>query len=203
MSTTDLFSRALAALDACNAADPTREDVDGVERPAAQAFAERLTHWLLRRAPEASEPLRLAARSQHMERWKIPRDTYPATREGYLAWREALGAYHAERSAEVLRAVGMPEEVVARVQALNRKEGLATDPEMQALEDALCLEFLAHELEAFAGRTDHDKTVRILRRTWKKMSPEGRRLALEVPLGARGAALVQEALGAAIERMKG
>src|SRR5438105_4176918 len=74
--------------------------------------------WVLRLCPNASEELRLAARSQHLCRWMIPRDSYPRTRPGYLQWREALKKFHAQKTGEILRGLGYPESVIARVQNL-------------------------------------------------------------------------------------
>ena len=51
------LSGALAGIDAANAADPTKEPVDGAERPAALVYSERMTRWLERIAPGASEEL--------------------------------------------------------------------------------------------------------------------------------------------------
>jgi hypothetical protein len=70
----------LNAIDAANAADPNR-DPDG--RPAALVYGERMSAELGRLAPDASGPLRIAARGQHVERWTLPRDAYPDGRAGY------------------------------------------------------------------------------------------------------------------------
>ena len=67
------FEHAIAGFDAANAADPNRETVDGVPRPKELLYAERMTAMLDRFAPQAPEVVRLAARCQHIERWKIPR----------------------------------------------------------------------------------------------------------------------------------
>ena len=86
----------LAAIDAANAADPTLEP-DG--RPAALVYGERMSEELARRFPDASEHLRIAARGQHVERWKIARGDYPEGRAGYLAWRADEARAHGERVA--------------------------------------------------------------------------------------------------------
>src|SRR5262245_10804188 len=67
------FERAIAGFDAANAADPHGETVDGVERPKELVYAERMSAMLDRFAPDAPEVVRLAARCQHIERWRIPR----------------------------------------------------------------------------------------------------------------------------------
>ena len=78
--------------------------------------------------------------------------------------------------------------------ALLRKERLKRDPEAQALEDVVCLVFLAHHFADFAAKHADDKLVDILRKTWAKMSPHGREAALALPLGPDAGALVARAL---------
>jgi hypothetical protein len=73
-----------------------------------------MTARLERFAPEASEPLRLAARCQHIQRWKIPRPDYSMDRIGYLQWRKRLQKFHAELAGKILRDVGYDEDTVAR-----------------------------------------------------------------------------------------
>ena len=79
----------LAAIDAANAADP-HLDADG--RPVELVYGERMSAELARLAPDASDHLVIAARGQHVERWKLPREDYPEGRAGYLAWRLREGA---------------------------------------------------------------------------------------------------------------
>jgi hypothetical protein len=137
--------------------------------------------------PHASEALELAARCQHIERWKIPRSEYPQTRAGYQDWRVRLRDFHADRASAILRDVGYDDEMIARVRALIRKERMKSDPEAQALEDVVALVFLESYLEDFvASHADYDeaKFVDILQKTARKMSAGGRAAALtdiEVP----------------------
>ncbi len=63
----------LAAIDAANAADPGLEPDGEGEAPAALLYGQRMSGELARVAPEASELLRIAARGQHIERWRMPR----------------------------------------------------------------------------------------------------------------------------------
>jgi hypothetical protein len=193
----DRFERALAAFEEENSADPTRVVLHGVARPREVVNAERLAAWIDRVEPRASEALRLAARCQHLRRWEIPRASYPAGRLGYLEWRKALSRFHADRASEVLRHVGYDDATVERVGDINRKRALKLDPEVQAMEDALCLAFLEHEIDDFAAKHSPEKIVDILRKTWSKMSPRGHDLALGIPFSPPVAALVATALGAA------
>lgn len=178
----DRLQRALDAFDRANAADPNLDSVDGEEVPKELIYGQRMSAWLARLCPNASEALRLAVRCQHIERWVTPRGTYPEGRVGYLTWRRDLKRYHAERAGAILGELGYPEAVIARVQALVRKERLKQDEEAQILEDVVCVVFLAHYLADFAARHEADKVVAILRKTWAKMSPLGHRAAQALPL---------------------
>jgi len=192
--TKERFQRAVEEFDRMNAADPRRSDVEGVDRPYELVQAERLSAWIERLDPHASEALRLAARCQHLRRWEIPRSDWPLGRAGYLQWRTRLARFHADESASVLRAAGYDEEVVDHVRRINLKQGLRSDPDVQTMEDALCLSFMEHELEGFSEKHTDDKIVEILRKTWKKMSARGHEAALALPLSPRLAKLVGDAL---------
>ena len=157
-------------------------------------YSEWLSDWVLKLCPAASEELRLAARSQHLCRWMIPRDSYPKTRAGYLQWREALRKFHAHRAGNILRELGFSEPPIKRVQDLNLKNNFPHDPESRVLEDALCLVFLQHQLAELASRTDEQKMVRALEKSWTKMSPAGRAEALKLPFGPREKTLLDRAL---------
>ncbi len=191
MADDDRLTTTLDLIDAANAGDPTIE-ADGT--PHALAYGHRMSRWLERLEPGAPVALRIAARAQHIERWRIPRDDYPRDRAGYHRWRTTLGRMHAERAAALARAAGFDEVVAARIQALVRKEGIKLDPETQALEDAACLVFLETELADFAARHDEAKVVDVLRKTWRKMSERGHAAALGLDLPAATRSLVEKAL---------
>jgi hypothetical protein len=175
------FARAIARFDAANGADPNREAVDGHPRPKELLYAERLTAMLGRFAPDASEVILLAARCQHIERWKIPRADYAMTRAGYHQWRTRLRDFHADLAADILHEVGYDDATIVRVRSLIRKEALKSDPEAQSLEDVVDLVFLESYLEGFVATHaayDEAKFVDILRKTARKMSARGREAAL-------------------------
>jgi hypothetical protein len=191
------FERAIAAIDAANAADPNVAVVGGRKVPKEVLYAEQMTRWLGMLAPGASEALRLAVRAQHIRRFEIPRQDYPMDRIGYLKWRTDLKHFHARVVGEILSEVGYDAAAVARVQALVRKERLKEDPEAQGLEDAACLVFLENYFADFAKEHDTDKVVSILRKTWKKMSPAGQKAALALKMPQAAHALVEKALSPA------
>ncbi|KAI1635917.1 hypothetical protein F4809DRAFT_418946 [Biscogniauxia mediterranea] len=205
------FAAALKLIDEAHAEDPRTTTVPGELSNADGAattipyelhYAQQMTRWLAVRCPDASPTLQLACRAQHFRRWETSRSTFPPTRAGYLTWRTRQKTQAASQLSALLLSsspgTSIPAADVDRVASLVRKEGLATDPETQALEDVACLVFLDGELEGFerdAGdRLGEDKMLGILRKTWAKMSPEGRRLALEMKMGERARALVEKAL---------
>ena len=192
--TDDRRSRAIAAFRAQNAQDPNRVLDGGVERPRELVDAERLATWVERLEPSPSEALALASHCQHLCRWKVPRSAFPEGRVGYLTWRKALARMHADQAAEVLRSVGYEEELIAEVRRINLKQARLDSPDVQTMEDALCLAFLEHELAEFAVKHDDAKVVDIIQKSWGKMSERGHQRALELPLSGHAGALVGRAL---------
>jgi len=168
----DRFGRAIAAIDAANGDDPNTIIVRGEARPKELAHAEMVSMWVVALQPDASEALQLAARAHHLRRWTVPRTSYPAGRAGYLRWRRDLHEQHAREVGEILAGVGYDDETIARVQDLVRKRGLGKDPEVQTLEDALCLVFLETQFDDLAARLDQDKLDGVVDKTLKKMSPD-------------------------------
>ncbi len=184
----------LAKIDAINAEDPNRDIVDGTSVARELRYAQRLTEWVLRLAPAASEALRLAARGQHIARWRIPRAEFPMTRAGYLKWRERLKHLHADLVEQLMREAGYDAAAVDAVRSLILKRRPAEDPEMQALEDALCLLFLEAQLADLRQKTPDDTMREVIRKTWQKMSPRGRDVALQIPLPDREREFLRETL---------
>jgi hypothetical protein len=187
------FHQVLRRFDDENARDPNLVIIEDTARPRELIYAQWLTDWVLRLCPEPSEALQLAARCQHICRWQIPRNSYPMTRAGYLRWREELKRFHAEKSTEILREAGYPEDIIARVRDLNLKKNFGADPECQLLEDALCLVTLQYQLGDLMDKTEPDKMITILQKTWKKMSPAARREALGLSFSDREKELLSTA----------
>ena len=188
------FEAALRRFDGENSRDPNTETVNGISHPRELLYAQRLTDWVLRLCPDASDELRLAARCQHICRWEIPRQSHPMTRAGYLQWRATLKKFHAQKAGDILREAGYPEEVIRRVQDLNLKKHFPDDPEARLLEDALCLVFLEFQLADLAAKTAADKTINALQKSWQKMTDAARAEALKLNYGEREKALLERAL---------
>jgi hypothetical protein len=189
------FGRAVAAIDAANAADPNEIVINGQRRPKELVHAELVTNWVVRLDPDADEALLLAARAHHLRRWSIPRASYPEGRAGYLKWRRTLHDQHAREVAEILDAVGYDEPTTARVQQLVRKRGLGSDADVQVLEDALCLVFIETQLHDLAARLEPDKLVDVVEKTAKKMSAHALELALGLDIDPGDRALLVQILG--------
>lgn len=185
---------AYARIDALNAEDPEHVDVGGVRRPRTLVYGERMTETLAAFRPDASDALRIAVRGQHVARFRIPRSSYPEGKVGYLTWRKKLYVVHADLAGDAARAAGFDEATVERVRFIVQKKAREHDAESQTLEDCACLVFLKYEFAEFAERTEAEKMVDILRKTWGKMSEDARRTALEIPLEEREARLVRAAL---------
>lgn len=190
----DAYARARQLIDAAHAVDPARAP-DG--RAAELVYAERVETWVTRLVPAAPALLRLAARSQHLERWSVPRASFPEGKVGYLSWRRSLYPKQAERARALLLEAGVNADEAAEVATWVSKTGLKTNPGTQALEDAACLVFLENEIGAFAAQHaeyPREKFVDILRKTWRKMSPAAQQAALGLELPPAIAALVREAV---------
>ena len=187
------LSAALAAIDQANADDPHTIEIDSQVRPKEQAHAELMTEWVQRLDPDADDAQLVAARAHHLRRWALPRTDYPEGRAGYLRWRTAQAKRHAAEVADIVTAVGYDDAFAADVSAIVAKRGLAADPRVQAHEDALCLVFLQTQFDELADKLGDDHMVEVLAKTLAKMSPAGRRVAQDLDLGDRAAALLEAA----------
>ncbi|MCU1380438.1 MAG: hypothetical protein JWN29_3421 [Acidimicrobiales bacterium] len=191
-----MIDEAFAAIDAANAGDPHTIMVRGERRPKEQAHAELAVEWVRRLVDDPSDSLLLAARAHHVRRWDIPRSDEPDGRAGYLKWKRRLQQHHAEVAAQVLGEVGVDPETIERVQAIVKKERLRSDPDVQALEDALCLVFVETQFGDLTDQLGEDHMVAVVVKTLRKMSPAGREAALGLPLDDEALRIVGRALEA-------
>lgn len=188
------FENAISKFDAYNAMDPNKEVVDGLSLAKELVYAQRMSDWLARFAPDAGEEVRLAARCQHIGRWQIPRKTYPEGRKGYLQWRSKLKEMHADIADGILRESGYGDETVENVRFLLLKKDLQHNTGTQLLEDVVCLVFIEYYLADFVVKHDPQKVIDVLRKTLKKMSPRAREQALTIPLDASTRNILQSAV---------
>lgn len=199
MSATDddeRFAAAHAAFAAHHAADPRALVRDGVGTTVSLDYHARVGAWLVRLEPEPPLVVRLAALAQHVRRWEVPRASAPAGLAGYKRWRSELARRQADIAAAELARIGYDAATIARVEDILVKKRLRSDPDVQLLEDAVCLRFLEDELADFAAGRADDEVVGIIRKTWDKMSARGHALALALAptLPERAATLVARAL---------
>ena len=171
----DRLAQAFAAIDAANSADPTLEK----GQPAALLYGLRMTAEVAPLFPDASDILQIAARGQHIERWLLPRTDYTDGLPGYLNWRREQARRHAARVGQIMLDAGYPQTDADRVGVLLRKEGIKRDADVQALEDVICFAFLRHYFVDFAIGKDPDHLFKIVEKTARKMSAEGRAKALK------------------------
>jgi hypothetical protein len=191
------FDNAIRRFDEANAQDPNTELIGGQPMPKELIYGQRLSARLAEFAPDAPETVKLAARAQHIRRWEVPRDSYPEGRAGYLKWRTDLYKRHGDIAGEIMGDVGYDAETIDRVQTLLRKRGLKTDPDVQLMEDVICLVFLEHYFHDFAPKHDEEKLIPIVQKTWKKMSDRAHEAALQLEYAPEDLAVIQKALQSA------
>lgn len=193
--TTTPFQNASAWIDAENAQDPNLEIYQLESFPKELLYSNRMYEKLMDFHPNASEAVQIAAKAQHICRWKMPRESFPMDRVGYLKWREDLKKFHAKTTAEILEKAGYIQEFIDRVSFLIEKKSLKKDKETQLLEDVICLVFLEYYFDPFVHKHDSEKMKNIILKTWNKMSDAGHQEALKINFSAANLQLIKEALG--------
>ncbi|HEY5825561.1 MAG TPA: DUF4202 domain-containing protein [Cyclobacteriaceae bacterium] len=176
------FDKAIAAFDEYNSNDPNKEEFNGNPLPKELLYAQRMSTKLIELRPDAREDLKLAARSQHIGRWEIPRSSYPMDRNGYLKWRGQLKVHHSKIAERILTTCGYDSEIIDKVKALLMKKQLLPGSDTQLLEDVVCLVFIEFYLSDFAAKYEEDKVIDIIMKTMKKMSPEAIQKATQLPV---------------------
>ena len=165
------FNLAISLFDAANAQDPNQEE----GQPKELLYAQRMTEMIGRFAPEASEVAQLAVRAQHIQRWMVPRNSYPLGKPGYFAWRTGLYQFHAKTAGELMLQAGYDDALIEQVKVAVSKQGIRTNPDTQMLEDVTSLVFIEYYMLGFAGQHaeySEEKWLGIISKTWKKMSDD-------------------------------
>ena len=188
------FESAIILIDNKNSEDINTYQVHGLEISKELLYSQRMSQKLLQFEPHASEELQIAARAQHICRWKIARDEYPMDRVGYLKWRETLKKMHADMATGILKDVGYDAEFIDRVSFLIHKKLIKKDDGSQTLEDVICLVFLEYYFEEFAEKHEDDKVIDILQKTWVKMSEKGHDAALKISFSEKSLSLIKQAI---------
>lgn len=188
------FQKASQWIDAENAQDPNIEIDQNIEYPKELLYSNRMYKKLMQFSPEASEEVQIAAKAQHISRWKVARESYPMDRIGYLKWREELKKFHAKTTAEILEKAGYNSKFIDRVTFLIEKKLLKKDIETQLLEDVICLVFLDYYLDPFVKKHDKEKLKNIIKKTWDKMSDKGHLEALKINYSEESLNLIKASL---------
>ena len=191
---TERFQTAIAAFDAFNSNDPNRKVHNGKSFPKEILYAQRMTERLHRFAPNASEPVKLAARCQHIGRWEIPRSSYPINKKGYLQWRSEEKIHHAKIAENILANCGYDSDIIEKVKFLVLKKELHSNADTQLLEDVVCLVFIEFYLDEFAAKHDGEKVIDIIRKTVKKMSAAAIEAVSQIPVSTKIQSLLQQAV---------
>jgi len=188
------LDQAFSLFDNYNRNSPETLVNDGITYPVEYFYALKLHEWVVKLDPNASEALLLASRCQHIGRWEMQRSSYPDGRIGYLTWRSDLSKFHAETASSLLRSIGYDESIIASMQEIVLKRRLRTEPDVQTMENALCLVFLQYQFDDLISKQPEDKMIGILQKTWAKMSEPGKDWALKLTYSTRGAELISKAL---------
>jgi hypothetical protein len=188
------MEEAFLRFDSFNQLDPSEIIWNGQHYPSEYFYALRLYEWVKKLEPNASEPLLLASRSQHIGRWEIDRKTYPDGRSGYLRWRSDLAKFHAQKATGILQSLEYDNDIITRVSEIILKKKLKMDSEVQTMEDALCLVFLQFQYDDLIKKQPAEKMIAILQKTWAKMSDKGKQVAMALTYSINGQQLLEKAI---------
>lgn len=178
---TSAFDKAFALIDTANSQDPNQVSAEGKEWPKELLYSNRMSDMLWRYAPGADDAMKLAIRSQHIQRWKSPRNAYPMDRIGYLKWRKDLYKIQGNAVAELIEQAGYGADVIERIKTAVAKKNIKGNPDTQLLEDVADLVFLEYYLLEFVGKHpeySEEKWIDIIQKTWHKMSELAREFSL-------------------------
>jgi hypothetical protein len=183
-----------SAIDTINREDINVTIVDGSEQPKELVYGHYMSQCLNQYWQDSSEQLQIAVRAQHIKRWHLKRSEFDIGKSGYFKWRIALGKFHAELTESLMVELDYSLEEAAFTAGIIRKEKRKTNVESQTLEDVACLVFLQHYFNDFSAKHTDEKIIRILQKTWGKMSEKAHNIALSLTLPAHLADLVNQAL---------
>ncbi len=205
---TTLLEKTLSAIDDVNREDSNQTLVGGIAQAKELVYGQRMTECLLQHWPNSDELLQIAVRGQHIKRWHLKRSDFEQGKAGYYQWRTALGTFHAELTASLMVECGYSAVQAKQTASIICKEnlknkaageaGVQLNADSQTLEDVACLVFLQHYFDDFAAKitqmNNEAKIIRIVQRTWGKMSERGHELALQLELPQHLAQLIKKAL---------
>ena len=181
-------------IDNVNSEDPNKVIINDQTQAKELIYGQQMTACLEKYWPQANELLQIAVRAQHIKRWHLKRDEFEMGKKGYFSWRIALGKFHAQLTQDLMLENEYSLIEAEQTAAIIRKEKLKTNSDSQTLEDVACLVFLQHYFDEFAVKHSEEKIIRILQKTWGKMSEKGQSIALTLTLPIHLSQLVEKAL---------
>lgn len=188
------LNQVLEAIDNVNKEDPNTVEINSEEQAKELVYGHHMSACLNKYWPEANELLQIAVRAQHIKRWHLKRTEFEAGKAGYYQWRIAQGKYHAQLASEIMQEKGYSQLEIDKTAAIIRKEKIKSNEDSQTLEDVACLVFLTYYFNDFAAKYTEEKIVRIVQKTWGKMSTKGHDIALSLTLPEHLANIVAKAL---------
>ena len=196
--TSSRLNTVLSAIDQINSEDPNQTLVNGHSQPNELLYGQYMTTCLEQYFPQSNELLQIAVRAQHIKRWHLKRTEFEAGKAGYYQWRIEQGKFHAQLAKSLMLENGFDENEAETTACILRKEKLKTNSDTQTLEDVACLVFLQYYFDDFAekfiAKDNEAKIIRIVQKTWGKMSPKAHKIALSLTLPEHLAHLVNKAL---------
>lgn len=195
MLVSDKLDKAFKLIDAQNQEDPNKIELHGTIFSKEFLYSARMSQRMAIYSDNFGEEELIAARAQHICRWKVPRNSYPMDKKGYYQWRTGLYTFHAEKAAEIMGIVGYDQSSIDKVKKMISKQDIKNDPDCQLLEDVSCLVFIEHYLEEFVNNFDKkEKLPGIVKKTWEKMSPKAQQEALSMNLNPELKSAIKQAL---------
>ncbi len=185
-----IYNTIIASVDEVNSSDPIIEN----NTPAEVLYGQRMSEVLATFAPDADADVQIACRAQHIARFNHPRSAYPEGRVGYLQWRQELYAIHGAKTKELCLEAGASDGFAAQVEAIMVGKVKGESSESQTLEDVACLVFLQFYLGKFMGKHSEEKLLKIVQKTWAKMSGAAHDAAGAIPFTEAQQALLVKAL---------
>lgn len=191
--TENIKEKALKMIEDAHNEDPNTKN--GVAEE--QLYADRMSKWLHKVDGNASDLYKLAARCQHLYRWKIKRTNYSMDKKGYYQWRYKLYQFQADEAYKILIKAEYSEHDANLVKNMINKKNLRNNAAAQVLEDIACLCFLEHYLADFIDKNkdySEEKWIEIIQKTWNKMSEKAHELALKINYRDSDLTLIKKAL---------
>ncbi len=188
------LTKTLEAIDILHQNDPQQIMIEGKNIGKELLYAQQMSTWLVKLQPKPNEIQQISVRSQHLCRWQLARNQYEMNRSGYLTWRKEQGIRHAEKAVQVMNVNGYSQLECDTVYNIVSKKRVKGDANTQIMEDCACLVFLEFQFAKFIENHSIEKNIRIVQKTWLKMSEQAHQFALQLPFSAAELSIIEQAL---------